>query len=160
MMTDMVTSTLVAARADIAVMTVFMAILFAGALMDLFWLQVYDMLWVIAIIFLSIFIFIKGEMSVDLLAGLIVYFTAQEVFMKKAYGKADCHALCCCALFLAYFGCGLLVYALHLGIVLFLLIVKNLFSGNVSRNMTLKKPVPMIPYIFAGLCAVSSIYVP
>ena len=160
MMGEMITIALRETPADIAVMAGFMAILFAGALMDLFLQQVYDMIWVLGIVFTGIFIFIKGELSGSILLGLIIYFIAQEVFMKKAYGKADCHALCCCALFLAYFGCGLSVYALHLGIVLFLLIVKNLFSGNISRNMKLKKPVPMIPYIFASLCAVSVIYVP
>ena len=51
MMGDMITSALREAPADIAVMAGFMAILFAGALMDLFLQQVYDMLWALGIVF-------------------------------------------------------------------------------------------------------------
>ena len=82
MMGEMITIALRETPADIAVMAGFMAILFAGALMDLFLQQVYDMIWVLGIVFTGIFIFIKGELSGSILLGLIIYFIAQE-FLER-----------------------------------------------------------------------------
>ncbi len=135
---------------DMIVLILFQSALFAAAVMDIFWQQVYDFLWLLTIPVLAGFTFAKGGYSAEALFSLALYFGVQEFIMKRAYGKADCHALCCSALFFAYFGLELKAFVFHLAATFILLVTMQAFNKNISHELKLKKPVAMIPYILVG----------
>lgn len=135
---------------DIIILIMFEAALFAAAVMDIYWQQVYDFLWLMTIPVLAGFTFAKGGYSAETIFSLALYFVVQELVMKKVYGKADCHALCCCALFFAYFGLELKAFVFHLAATFILLVTMQALNKNISHELKLKKPVAMIPYILVG----------
>lgn len=76
--------------------------------------------------------------------------------MRYVYGIADCHAFCCCALFMAVNGLALEYYVLHMAISWLMLTVSQLICKNVDYKLKLKKPVAMIPHIASGLIVVTA----
>ncbi|MCR4617226.1 MAG: hypothetical protein K5669_03435 [Lachnospiraceae bacterium] len=146
---------------EILLIILFNALMLGAAITDLIYKEVYDLFWLfqIGIIMTSAFIN-KAEVDAGIVTSLLIYFIIQEFVMDKAYGKADCHAFCCSALFFSYFGLELETYVLHISIVFVLIVIKAVMDGNISATLNLKKPIPMIPYILVGSWAVFAIYVP
>ncbi len=125
-------------------------LLFSAALMDLFWQEVYDFIWILMIPAAATLLFISGNMSAETVISLTVYFFIQEFIMSKVYGKADCHALWCCGLSLSAMGGGLLSYTIHLSLTFFMMCIHQLMKRNIGPHFRLKKEIPMIPYIMVG----------
>ncbi|MBR1861522.1 MAG: hypothetical protein IJ796_06655 [Lachnospiraceae bacterium] len=135
-------------------------LLLYAAISDLLWQQVYDLVWIVITGIQFFLLLFYRCFTPDIVISLGFFIVIQEFVMDKAYGKADCHALCCCALSYASFRCGLNVYIFHLAVTFILLCVVQFSSGNVDKRLRLKKKIPMIPYILVGYWIVLCICVP
>lgn len=82
---------------------------------------------------------------------ILVFILLQFLFFTKMYGRADCFAFSCCAIFLGAFGGGIQVYLLHMLLSIGILGMVQLFRRNVDRHGNLKEPKAFIPYISVAL---------
>lgn len=140
---------------DIAAL-IFIGLLSSAVMMDCLWQEVYDFVWIVAAVCGGISLLFNGQLSSDELLSLGGYFFIQEAIMKYAYGKADCHAFCCCGLYMTVMGLASEYYVLHMMVSWCLLIVSQAFDRNIDCRLRLKKPVAMIPYIVSGLFTVTT----
>lgn len=135
-------------------------LLLTAALMDLFSNEVYDFIWMIFVPLCTVLLFVSGNATVTVLISLFIYFIIQEILMARVYGRADCHALWCCALLFSAFGSDLEAYTMHMGVTFFLMCIIQYFKGNIGPGLKLKKKIAMIPYILVGFWLVFVICVP
>ena len=143
-----------------ALFTTFNIVLLAAAIMDLVTSQVYDLFWT-AGIFLSAMVFVKyPDILPENVVCLIIYTAVQEFIMGKVYGRADCHALCSCAMFLICSGQSVEVCIFHFGVSFVLLTVIQSVKHNIDIRGRLKKKVPMVPYIAVGFWITAVIFLP
>ncbi|MCM1568638.1 MAG: hypothetical protein NC081_04225 [Roseburia sp.] len=77
----------------------------------------------------------------------------QQGFFSRKYGRADCHAFCCCSLLFCAEGGRLSLYFLHMLLSLGLLGMHQGFCHNIDARGNLKKPVPFVPYIGVAFLA-------
>ncbi len=134
-------------------------LLFAAALMDIVYQQVYDLIWLGITSLGTVLIFMNQKWSVDTVLSLAIFFVIQEVLMRRVYGPADCHALCSLAVVLAGYGVTLLGFTSMLAVSFMLMIITELAKRNVGKNLRLKKEIPMIPYVTVGFWVIFDICV-
>lgn len=134
----------------IAACSLFYGLLMSSVMMDIAWKEIYEFVWAIGLVIVESIFLVCGCINLAIIISLGIYFVIQEVLMSRTYGKADCHAFCCCALVLAMQGMEMEYYVLHMAITLGILFAVQLLAGNVNLDMRLRKPVAMIPYIAAG----------
>ncbi len=131
----------------------FMGFLLVAAIMDWETREVYNMIWMVAIAIWCVCLFAqmcgeKDAVTVDgRLAEVIIFALLQQFFFCRFYGRADCHAFCCSAMFLSLQGKGIVYYLLHMLIALGSLAIVQLLEKNINRKGNLKEPVAFVPYI-------------
>lgn len=100
----------------------------------------------------------KPEMSIIIDLG--IFLALQVLVFRLMYGGSDCIAFSMCAIFLSFFGCGLLECMLMMLLTLILFTVWQWLGNNIhtSKNsiekrvfLKLKQPDAMIPYIFMSM---------
>ncbi|MBR1853937.1 MAG: hypothetical protein IJ794_12480 [Lachnospiraceae bacterium] len=80
----------------------------------------------------------------------LLFAALQQFLFARMYGRADCHAFCCCGAIWMFEGGGFTLCVLHMVISFVLLTVVQLGRRNVTKKGRLKQAVPMLPYITAG----------
>ncbi len=85
---------------------------------------------------------------------LFIYIVLQEIVFSRLYGRADCHAFCISAIYLYRGGMRFEGFIMHLFVSYILLLIGMIFTHNVGRGGKLKKEVPFLPYIYAGLLVI------
>lgn len=143
-------------RLMIIVTLTFIGLLASAVMMDLLWQEIYEFVWVVSAMGGGICLAACRNVTVGIVISLALYFLMQETIMRYVYGIADCHAFCCCALFMAVNGLALEYYVLHMAISWLMLTVSQLICKNVDYKLKLKKPVAMIPHIASGLIVVTA----
>jgi len=133
---------------------IFIGCSMAAVMMDILWQEIYDLVWIICILGGMVVLIVTERLTIDLLISLSIVFFMQEVIMKNSYGKADCHAFCCCGIFLAIQSMGLEYFAVQMILTFVLLAISQIGMKNIDRRLKLRQPVPMIPYITAGMFVV------
>lgn len=86
-----------------------------------------------------------------LVSELLVFCVIQLVLFCRLYGRADCYAFCTCAVMEAALGIGLKGFLVHMLFSFGLLAVKQAVGRNIGSDGNLKRPVPFLPYITAGM---------
>lgn len=128
------------------------ALLFA-AVMDRKCCQVYRFVWWIcggagmALFWLQSGLQAEREMLLYRLVQWVEFCLLQKFYFSKKYGMADCHAFCCCSLFLCAGGGGLWEYLIHMLLSFGILGMIQFLRHNINSKGNLKEPVPFIPYI-------------
>ena len=80
----------------------------------------------------------------------LIFVILQQVVFANMYGRADCHAFCCCGAVWMLEGKGFDHCVQHLAVSFGLLVITQVIRGNINRHGRLKQPVPMLPYITVG----------
>lgn len=128
----------------------FASSLLAACIMDIREQMVYRFLWLFsgvgAALLLGIRVYADG-MQAEWMMELLFFMALQQLWFKRLYGRADCHAYCVCAVAMSGFGLVLIDYVMHMLITFSGLAVVQLLRRNVGRGGRLKKPVALIPYI-------------
>lgn len=124
--------------------------LLVASIMDIREQMVYRFLWLIsgvgALLLLGLRVYADG-LQAEWLVELVFFMALQQLWFKRFYGRADCHAYCVCAAAMAAFGLTLTDYVMHMLITFAGLGVVQLLRRNVGSGGRLKKPVALIPYI-------------
>lgn len=135
--------------------TVFAAALGYAAAMDGRYQKVRRGIWLwagIAALLLFCYRMIGGQGDfLGIFKEILIFILLQFLFFSKMYGRADCFAFSCCAIFLGAFGGGIKEYLLHMLLSIGLLGMVQVFRGNVDRRGNLREPRAFIPYISAAL---------
>jgi len=140
--------------AENVVMLMFIGSSMASVMMDILWQEIYEIVWVICIGAGAVVMIAANHLSIDAIISLLILFFVQEAIMSRAYGKADCHAFCCSGLYFAIHGLTMEYWVLQIFVAFAMLVVSQLSAGNINRKLKLRHPVPMIPYITAGMFVV------
>lgn len=139
---------------------VFAGCLIAACAMDLAEHMIYRYVWLVCGI--AIMCFELAEFwgaNGDLLVHVVqagqwrdwfVFVALQQFLFAQMYGRADCHAFCCCGAMWIVEGGGFALCVLHMAISFILLTVVQLGRRNITKKGRLKRAVPMLPYITAG----------
>lgn len=124
--------------------------LLGACIMDIKEQRVYRFLWLIsgagAFLLLVLRVHTYG-ITMEWLAELVFFMVLQQLWFKRFYGRADCHAYCVCAAAMGAFGLTLTDYVMHMLITFAVLAVVQFLRRNVEADGRLKRPVALIPYI-------------
>lgn len=142
----------------IILFAVFNILLFAAALTDLIFREVYDLIWIVGILISYVIYATNPDVMPENVLCLVFYIAVQEFLMGKVYGRADCHAFCTCGFFLICAGQSVEVCIFHFGISFILLTVIQFMGKNIGSRGRLKKKVAMIPYIAVGFWITSAVF--
>lgn len=131
----------------------FMGCLLAATIMDLETKTVYRYVWVAACGPMAVLLGTADKLpSAESGLQLAVFILLQQLLFSHMYGKADCHAFCCCAAVNVICGGGFAGCMVHMVITFILLCLIQILKKNVTLCGTLKIPVAMLPYITVGFC--------
>lgn len=124
--------------------------LLVACIMDIKEQMVYRFLWLISgvgsVLLLGGRVYADG-MQTEWMMELLFFIALQQLWFKRFYGRADCHAYCVCAVAMNAFGLVLIDYVMHMLITFVGLAVVQFLRRNVGCGGRLKKPVALIPYI-------------
>lgn len=127
--------------------------LFAAVLSDLRDCTVCDLCWWVGLVacggLLGLRIAGYGLLSVDWF-GTGLFLLVQQLIMSRAYGRADCHAYCICALGLAGLGLELRDFTAMMLVSFLLLVGIQFLRKNITKSGKLRTPVAFVPYIGVG----------
>lgn len=136
-------------------LSLFIGCLLLACVTDLAICQVHNFVWWIAGSAGGLLFFIRlrrvPEGYGHLVSELTVFCIIQLVFFGRLYGRADCYAFCVCAVMEAALGIGLKGFLVHMLFSLGLLAVKQAICRNIGHDGNLRRPVPFLPYITAGM---------
>lgn len=122
----------------------------AAVVSDIIWQEIYDFIWIIGLAINGTVLLFCGNISVEILVSLVIFWGTQEILMRRFYGTADCHAFCFCALLLAIRGRQLEYYV---GVMLaswIILVIVQAAKKNIDSRGKLRAMIPMLPYIGLG----------
>lgn len=100
-----------------------------------------------------------AELSMTTLWHLAAYMILQLGLFARMYGKADCYALCVCAIAEASLGMGFSDYLVLMLLALCLLFPVQLLRRNIAKNGNLKQQVAFLPYITAAFLLHIGMYI-
>lgn len=136
-------------------LSLFIGCLLLACVTDLAICQVHNFVWWIAgtaggLLFVERFC--AAPMENEFMASeLMVFCVIQMVVFGRLYGRADCYAFCVCAVMEAALGIGLKGFLAHMLFSFGLLAVKQAVGRNIGFDGNLRRPVPFLPYITAGM---------
>lgn len=136
-------------------LSLFLGCLLLACVTDLAICQVYNFVWWIAgvaggLLFLER-LFMAPKENEFLASELMVFCVIQLIVFGRLYGRADCYAFCVCAVMEAALGIGLKGFLIHMLFSFGLLAVKQAVGRNIGPDGNLRRPVPFLPYITAGM---------
>lgn len=136
-------------------LSLFIGCLLLACVTDLAICQVHNFVWWIAgtaggLLFLERLC--QAPKANEYLASeLMVFCVIQLVVFGRLYGRADCYAFCVCAVMEAALGIGFKGFLVHMLFSFGLLAVKQAVGRNIGSDGNLRRPVPFLPYITAGM---------
>lgn len=128
----------------------FLGCLHAAWMMDAESQLVHRYVWVVAVGIAGLFVWNCGEMSLQGLVPLGIFWGLQQLGFSKFYGRADCHAFSVCALLLIGLGGAFFDLVMHMFVTFLLILYLQKIQGNLVGLGQFKKPIAMIPYIDMG----------
>lgn len=136
-------------------LSLFIGCLLLACVTDLAIRQVHNFVWWIAgsaggLLFLErLWRMPKG--NGHLVSELAVFCVIQLVVFGRLYGRADSYAFCVCAVMEAALGIGLKGFLVHMLFSFGLLAAVQTARRNIGPDGNLRRPVPFLPYITAGM---------
>lgn len=136
-------------------LSLFIGCLLLACVTDLAICQVHNFVWWVAGSAGGLLFFERlrrvPEGNGHLVSELAVFCVIQLVVFGRLYGRADCYAFCVCAVMEAALGIGLKGFLVHMLFSLGLLTAKQAVRKNIGHDGNLRRPVPFLPYITAGM---------
>ena len=120
--------------------------LLAAWIMDVETHLIYDFVWWISGTAAVLLLILSGNAWI-LRWDLTSFIVLQHLLFGRLYGRADCHAICVCALVEGAFAMRMQDYLIHMLMALGILTVVQWYWGNVTADGRLKEAVPFLPYI-------------
>lgn len=136
-------------------LSLFIGCLLLACVTDLAICQVHNFVWWIAgsaggLLFLERLQRMPEENG-HLVFELAAFCVIQLVIFGRLYGRADCYAFCVCAVMEAALGIGLKGFLGHMLFSFGFLSAKQAAGKNIGHDGNLRRPVPFLPYITAGM---------
>lgn len=136
-------------------LSLFIGCLLLACVTDLAICQVHNFVWWIAVSAGGLLFLERlrrgAEENGHLASELMVFCVIQLVVFGRLYGRADSYAFCVCAVMEAALGIGLKGFLVHMLFSFGLLAVKQAVRRNIGSDGNLRRPVPFLPYITAGM---------